>query len=183
MNRSTYLAILLVLLAIGAWVGVVLFSQSIQAQEADVVSTLQSQEQSSDAQSSSVRLHALAQDAAPQSAVLDTALQNDVVSIANTLQAAGTPAGVKLTISGALPEAAPSSDAGASQIQAIGFAVEGSGSFSAVMRVAQLLETLPLPSSVQQLDIQRVDNSSGVPTAAWHMNAYVHVLTSAPISS
>lgn len=183
MNKFTYIAVILLVLAVAAWTGVVYFAQSIQQQESDLASAAQSQEQTSDAQTSSVRLHALAQDSAAESATLDSVLGSDVASIVSTLQATGKSAGVDVTLSGALPESAPSADAAASQINAIGFVVEGSGTFTALMRVAELLETLPLPSSVQQLDLQRVNDSSGAPTTTWHLNAYLRVLTSADISS
>jgi hypothetical protein len=181
-RRFTYLAWTLLTLAIIAWIAVAYFAQAITAQEDARAAALEAQQQSSDAQSSSVRLHALAQDTEPDRTTLEGDLAVGIAPIANTLKNAGTSAGVDLTLSGALPEPA-SSSGGSDSVGAVGFVVEGTGTFSALMRTVQLLETLPLPSSVQQLDIQQIPDPSGKPGETWHLNANILVLTTSSISS
>lgn len=180
-TRNTYIAWTLVALAVCAWIGVILFARTIAAQEAEQAQAIISAQQSSTVQSASVRLHAIAQDTAGERTQLDQLLAVDVVSAANLLKGLGKATGVTVRLSGALPEVAPASTPNGPQIQAVGFAVQADGSFAALMRTLQIIEHLPLASSVERFDIQRAQDSKG--PVLWHMNVYIRVLTSSLISS
>jgi cytoskeletal protein RodZ len=177
-RTNLYLAITLLLLACAAWAGVVYFDFAISGAEAQYQADTQTSQQSSTAQNSSVSTHAVAQDTAAARAQLDTLLTPNVASIANTLRGIGSTTGVTVKLGGALPENTPAVSPGGVTIQALAFSLEADGSFEALMRTEALIETLPLPSSVERFDIQ---NTSGAD--AWHMSVSIRVLTTSAISS
>jgi hypothetical protein len=165
--------------AVCAWAGVGFFAWSIQGEESDRATALANAQQSSTAEFSSARMHAMAQDSAPERTALEGLLAGDVVTIVNMLEALGTTSGAKLKLSGALPETAPAGLPAGSSIQAVGFAIEADGKFAALMRVVQLLETLPVPSSVVRLDMQHTPGAGD----AWHLSVYITVLMNSTSSS
>lgn len=156
-----------------------LFAWNIQNDEGNRAAALLSAEQSSAVQDSSVRMHAIAQDSAPERAALSGLLGSDVVVIVTQLEGVGKTAGVTLKLSGALPETPPAGLSGGSSIQAVGFAIEADGTFAALMRAIQLFETFPVPSSVERLDMQHATTGGG----SWHLSLYIKVLMDASSSS
>lgn len=181
---TTYAAWGLIIIAIAAWTAAIFFAMAVAGMESDRAASAQATQQTSAAQTSAVRMHALAQDSAPQRAALDALLDVNVVSIVDMINATGKATGVDLKVSGALPETTPGSSLGPATVGAVGFTVEASGTFPALMQAAQLLETLPIPSSVEQLDISQIPNSGGTSSAGkWQMNASIHVLTTSIPSS
>ena len=182
-SKDTYIAAGLMVIALLAWTGVVLFAQSIgDAETARVIDT-QNIQQSSTQQSALVRMHAIAADTVQDRARLDQLLTIDVGSAATMLRGVGKATKVTVKLSGALPEASPPASPSGPHIQAVGFALQADGTFAALMRTAQLLETLPLASSVERFDIQRSQVPGGVGSDVWHMDVYLIVLTTATISS
>lgn len=177
-----FLAWSLLPITLFAWCGVVYFGWSILHAESEYIATLEAIQQSSVAQSSAVRMHAIIEETAPQRERLDKLLAVDVVSAAALLQSVGKKTGVTVKLSGALPESTASASAKGPKIQAIGFALQADGSFAALMRTAKLLEALPIPSSVERLDLQ-TSTAAGQPSGSWHMSVYVRVLTTTNISS
>jgi hypothetical protein len=175
MRFSSFMAWPLLLIAVFAWSGVLYFTYAIDALEASYATTVQDEHQSSVQQQSIVRMHALVQETSDERARLDAILNIDVPAIANLLKSVGS-AGVPVKLSGALPEIAPPAAARGPEVSAVGFALEADGSFSALMHTLQLLEDLPLASTVSRVDIQRVGDPNGK-TTSWHMNVYVKVLT------
>jgi len=177
-RTNIYLAVTLLLLALLAWGAVVYFNFAISGAQAQYEADTQTSQQSSTEQSSSVSTHAVAQDTAVARAQLDALLAPDVSSIANTLRGIGSTTGVSVKLGGALPEDAPTTPTVGVTIQAVAFSLEADGSFPALMRTEALIETLPLPSSVERFDIQ---HAAGADT--WHMSVSIRVLTTSPISS
>lgn len=184
MKKSiSYLSWPLLLIALVAWCAVVWFALTISTQEADRTSNVQSAQDSSAKKASAARIHGLAQDTAQERAQLANVLNVDVVSVVAMIRAVGKAAGVNAKLSDALPETAPATAPGAPAIEAVGFVVQADGSFSALMHAAQLYETLPVPSSLQRLDIQAVPNLTAGKTPTWHMSLYLRVLVNATNSS
>ncbi len=177
------LAYLLLPLALLAWTGVVLFAWHIGARETEHADALTLAQQSSTQHDSSVRIHAFVQESAPARAKLDSILEIDIVSVANMIASAGKAAGVNVKLSGALPEQAPLPKPGGPQLQAVGFSVQADGKFAALMRAAELFETLPIPASLTRIDIQHTPDSGGKKTDSWHINLYLIVFTTSNVSS
>ena len=182
-TKDTYIAWLLLGVAVLAWTATGWFSWTISSVEAQRANDIEEAQRSSAQQNTVVRIHALVQDTTAQRAELDQLLTTDVVSAANTLKGIGSAAGVKVTLSGAVPETSSDPTSANSNIQVVGFSLQADGTFAALMRVEQLLETLPLASSVDRVDLQRTPSQAGAQSGTWHMEAFVRVLTTAPISS
>ena len=182
-TKDTYVAAGLSVLALLAWTGAVLFYQSIGDAEAARVTDIQNSQQSSTQQGALVRMHAIAQDTAQDRAQLDQLLSTDVGSAATMLQDVGKATNVSVTLSDAIPETAPPPTPTGPQIQAVGFALQSEGTFDAMMRTEQLLETLPLASEVERFDIQRAVGGTGVGSDVWHMSVYIIVYTTSNIST
>lgn len=182
-SKNIYIAGALLALTALAWTGVALFARAIGDAEAARVVDIQTNQQSSTARGALARMHAIARDTAGDRARLDQLLTVDVVKAATLLRNVGKITRVDVTLSGALPEASPPEAPSGPQIHAVGFSVQANGTFKALMRTAQLLETLPLASSVDRLDIQRPQSPEGKNAGEWHMNAYIRVFTTSAVSS
>ena len=125
-----------------------------------------------------VHIEALAADSASDRATLNTLLQNDVLHIISTIQAAGKSAGTDTSIPSVTPGGLPQLP---SNVTALEFIVQSQGSFAQVFNAAKLFETLPLPSQVEQLDFERQQNA--IESKTWQLTAHIRVLTSAQIPS
>jgi len=178
----TYLTWLLFPLALLAWIAVGLFAWTIQGDEADRLLRTQTIQESESREATALRLHSIVQDTESERAQLDSLVTVDVVSVVDMLEETGKAAGVKVTVINVLPEGVAAIGAGNANIVATGFVIEAHGRFSALMHVLQLLETLPIPSTLGRLDIELVPNPSGS-SSTWGMNAYIRVLTAEEVSS
>jgi hypothetical protein len=186
--NKTYTIWAILLATLLAWGGVVFFAWDIADATTSRAADIENEQQTSNQQSVTAYMHATAQSTASGREDLDTLLAVDVVSAATMLQNVGKTTGVGVKLSSATPDTAPiSATAGTSapqtpQIQAVEFSLQADGSFAALMRTEQLLETLPLASSVQRFDMQHVQTSDAG-NATWVMNVDIRFLTTAQISS
>ena len=130
-------------------------------------------------QENAVEITALAADTASQRTALDGEVGADVVGIANLIQSASKSAGVTTVIGSASTNGAP--DQAASTTDLV-FVVQSTGTFAQVWRAAQLFETLPLPSSVEELDFTQSPADAGK-TSVWQLTAHIEALTSSQVSS
>ena len=170
----TALSFLALVLAIAAWVGVWFLFSDISARlgaRADAISTATIQNAQ---EGNAVELHALVSNTASERATLDAAVDTDVVGIASQIDAAGSAAGVQTTIGSA------SLAASSGSVNELEFVVQSTGSFAQVWHAAQLFQTLPLPSSVTELDFEQIP---GGQTDVWQLTTHIEVVTSAQISS
>jgi hypothetical protein len=178
MKKISITAYILLALALVAWGAVALFALQIGNSENDHAAAAAASQQNSDQAAAAQQIRALAADTAVQRAQLSDLVSVDVVSVANLIAAAGKAAHVDLTLGQAAPETVPDG----SPVGAVGFVVDGQGTFSSLMRASQLLETLPVPSSVERLDLSEVPGDATTPTS-WHLDLELRVLTSSSISS
>ena len=172
------------LLAIIAWMGVGLFAYQISlledARDADAHSSQQQSQQSVQAS----YLHGIVLNSVEQRAQLDTLTAIDPTSLAEMINTAGTSAGVSLAISNASAENV-SSVGGKTIAQGFSFLTTSQGSFASVMYAAALLESLPIPSVVQEINFTHTEAMPGATgnKAAWQMNAQVQILSASNVSS
>lgn len=182
--KITYLAWLLFPTAILAWIFVGLFAWTIQSDEADRVLHMQTIQESESKEVAAIRLHSIVQDTREERTKLENIFRMDVVSVVNLIEATGKAAGVKVTVSNVIPESAPPTQTAASAgIIATGFVIEAQGKFSTLMHALQLLETLPVPSTIGRFDIEYISNAGSGSSGVWSMNAYIRVLTTLDTSS
>ncbi len=173
-----YVALIIFPLVLFSWMAVGLFAWTISRDESARASRAQVTQDAQDKGAAATRLHSLVRETAAERAQLDSALRVDIVSIVDLIEAAGKAAGVVVIVSDVQPENVSLPQvAGGRKVSVTGFVVGAQGKFSLLMHVVQLLETLPVPSSIGRLDIEhKVSASPGVPDT-WQMNAYIRVLT------
>ncbi|OGG52367.1 hypothetical protein A3H16_00200 [Candidatus Kaiserbacteria bacterium RIFCSPLOWO2_12_FULL_53_8] len=167
-----------------AWAMVGFFAWSIAGSEHDIATQIENAQKSSTKEASAIRTRALALGTARERTQLGELLDIDVSSIVDMIEGVGKAGGAAVTLSSALPESGGAGIAGGTPIKVIGFNVQAQGSFAALMRVAHMFETLPIPSTLKSLDIEHAPNPTpSGPATLWHMNASIRVLTTADISS
>lgn len=179
MLYRTSTAILVLTLALVAWGGVGYFAWTIRADEEKRVTDARDAQLTAVQNAQTIRTRALVLDAAPDAAKLRALLDVDVVSASYMMEEVGRAAGVRIQLSDAQPEGEAGSDI--LPVKAVGFVVTADGKFPELLRAARLLETLPIPSSVTRLGIERAPKSAGNTSGLWHLNMYIRVLTTSEI--
>ncbi len=106
---------------------------------------------------------------------LNAILGVDLVTMINTIEAAGNSAGVQSKVSDAALSGTQPVQNG-EPVRGVVFSVQASGSYAQVMRAAKLYEALPLLSTVDQMEIERVQSGESK-TAVWNMLVRIRVLT------
>ncbi len=187
MNRNTMTLVswISVAAAVCAWAGVIFFVIYVLHLKADRVAYLGSVDQSTAKQSAAARTHVFARDTTEERASLEKSTNVDVLSVVNLIESVGVAAGVKVQVSDVQNESTIPGKNGAPAFNAIGLGIQAQGSFSSLMRVAEMLESLPLPSSIEQLDIGRAQlgaDPASDGTVPWQLNVRVKLLTTASVS-
>lgn len=170
--------------ALVAWGLVLMFAWTISSQASEHSLLAGDSEAVLAREIASLRLHALARDTKEAREQLDLLATSEIVEIADIIERVGLATGAKVKISGANPEPAQQPNAKNPPLHAINFLVETEGSFSTLMHTVALLEALPVLSSIQNLEFERVQNSGGSAkdkSALWRLNANVKVMTTAAI--
>ena len=173
-----YVAWPLLLLAILTWCAVGLFVWVILTDEEDRATSVQSMQETESKEASALRLYSLAQDTAQKREQLDKIFHTDVVSMVDMIESAGKTAGAKLVVSNVQTQDTPlAQTASGSPIIATGFVVEAQGTFPSIMHLVRLFETLPVPSKLDRLDVERTSAATPGASGLWRINAHLNVLT------
>jgi|GEM_PF-6789215 len=177
-KTSLYIAYIVLILAILSWVGVGYLASLIAQTSTDRVNQQQDTVRQSNQDVQAQAMHALVKDTASSRAQLDTLLNVDPASISGIINAAGKSADASIRISDALSDGALIGD-GTTPSNSFGFVVSAQGTYASVVRVAQLLEILPVPSSIDGITFTRMQDTSGSPISAtpWQVVIRVKVLT------
>ena len=177
-KTSLYIAWIILTFAIVSWVGVGYLASLIEQTSADRVNQLEDNARQSNQDVQAQAMHALIKDTTGPRAQLDTLLNVDPASISGIINAAGKSAGASIRISDALSDGALVGD-GTTPSNSFGFVVSAQGTYASVVRVAQLLEILPVPSSIEGITFTRTQDTPGAPpsTAPWQVVIRVKVLT------
>jgi hypothetical protein len=165
----------LMCVAVCAWGGVVLGSQLIvriaQERAADMKDALTKANQ----EALNQKVRALAATTEKDRASLESLLKTELVYMINTIEAAGATARVQSKVSDASlsgTQPIPQSD----PIRSVVFSVQAQGTYTQIMHAAKLYETLPLLSSVEQVELERVQ-SAEQKTPLWNMLVRIRVQT------
>lgn len=187
MRKITFIAWGAVALALMAWVLVAMFAWAIFMQESERSSLASDTEAAAARETAELRLHALARDTKSAREQMDVLAKTEVLRIADMIEEVGKFAGVEVKINGASPEPAQPQTNGKTPVpRAVDFMVESKGTFASLMHAAALFENIPAISSVQNLELERVQNYDSSPknkTPFWRLNARIKILTTADISS
>ena len=172
------------LVAALALAGVVYFASIVLGEKSSYAARVGSADQALAQAAAQARMHALVQDSVPERTRLEGLLGVGLLTAADAVEFAGKSAGVKLEVSDAAPEGTIVFPGKSAPLYAVGFVVGADGTFSALIRALELLQALPLPTTLESLDISRTPIGTGADVARvpWHLNARVRLLTSTKIS-
>ncbi len=106
----------------------------------------------------------------------------DVVSIIDVIDAAGKTAGIDAKVSDASVAGSQQLGKNGDTLRGVAFNVQGTGTFTQIMHAAQLYERLPLLSSIDQFDIEKVPVSDPKQANLWHITARIRVQTLISVS-
>ncbi|HWP61069.1 MAG TPA: hypothetical protein VN495_00490 [Candidatus Paceibacterota bacterium] len=166
--------------AVIAWLLVIVCAFSVNAAIAGAQSDASAAQSASMQRNLAARTHTFATVIAPLGVQLQTYLGSDALAIAGMITKAGRDAGVALSLSNAAPDTtAAAAHSGNPAVSAITVTISGSGSFTALMHAAMLLENLPIPSALQNFDIGKTGDAG----SPWRLDAGMRALTSQTISS
>jgi hypothetical protein len=181
-QRTSYKAYGILIAAIIVWLSVGFFAYTIHTEQAHYIAQVQDEINRSDQMSADALLHVVASSSIKRSQQLDALIAPDVQTIINTIRSVGTTSGATIKISAAMPGNAPTNQ---KDIHAVAFVIESTGSFAELMRTLALFEALPLPSSIDTVDLSYIPQD-GTTTShgarLWHMNIKMQVLTTAVVS-
>lgn len=175
-----YLAYGAIAVALCAWIGVGFFAMLIRTRHAGYIDRMAEVVKQTELAADGARLHVLASGNLERSSKLDAIVASEVHVIIDTIRSVGTSAGVPVKISGALPASVPK---GQKDMHAVAFVLESTGSFSSMMRVLALFDTLPLPSSIELVDLSReaAPPPPARPSQVWRLNLKLRVITTAAV--
>lgn len=141
--------------ALFAWGGFAYMVSNVYAERAKYVTAALAYEEESLRGESATRLRVAVRDTESERTALTNAISISLLDVAETIEAAGYDAGAtKVSIGEATPIAKPPKN-----LSIYTFVVNAEGSFVALMRALYLLESLPIPSSIEQYEIAKTDKT------------------------
>ena len=167
-------------IALILWGGIAYCAWSIHAVQAAYAAKELSTQESEMQQSSILKLHALARDTRESREKLESLAHRDIVEILDSIEKVARDTRIPIEIG-----EAQSATAGASlaPLKIVSFVIQASGSFSQVLHVVTLLETLPSPSSVTELSFERLPEITRGGKNLWRVVVRARFFTTADISS
>src|SRR3989344_7592842 len=174
-SPSSYLSFGALLLALLLWSGVLYFARTISAAAEGHRDDLAGMEQQTAEQAAALRLHALSRETKDDRSRLDALSSFDLAEILDAIEALARDVGVPVEIT----QAPSITSSEASPIRTAVFSIEAQGTFAEVARVVALLETMPIPSSLDEVRLERVALSAT--RSAWRTIITVRFLTTADI--
>lgn len=168
---------MIALLAVSVWCGVGYFAWTISAAAEAHHSEIAGMEQQTADRAFALRLHALARETKDERSRLDTLSHTSLNKILDAVEAITRDAGVRVEM-----VQAPSISRGdPSSMVVVSLSAEATGTFAQVTRVVALLETMSIPSTVDEVRFELAPVSGASARAPWRVIASVRVLTKADI--
>jgi hypothetical protein len=170
-------------IAVLSWCGVAYFTYVLVQMQAEHSANVADAAVANMQEGQSAQLRALARETEDDRAALISATNIDLITAVNSIEslnASSTP----VQVTSAQPIKS-NNKSGAQPVNVVDLTVETDGQFSSVMRVVQMLETLPLATVVQEVDINRkesVTTGKNAPSA-WSANVRLRFYTTAALSS
>lgn len=171
-----FIAGMCLLLAMLGWTAVWYAGNQILEDAAARASTASSAQTQSDRAAYTRRVASLVSETRSERDVLEKVSGMNIVSIVTLIESVGARTGISVKVNNAQPQGGAVSLPGGSLSKFV-FAIEADGSFAQIMRTVQSLEDLPLPSSVEQLEIMKNNSSGSGNDRGWHLNARISVFT------
>lgn len=182
--KKKYISWIALFLALSAWGFIGTLTWSISNAKIERISEESTHEEAVGELETALRVHSLARDTKDIRGELEALVHRDAISIVEAIEAVGDDARVGIKIGQVLAEPSEiAASPAAPSIRIVGVAVEILGSFSGVMHAAELLYVLPIPSTVDQLQFERLPADESTKGKEWRLVARIQVLTTADISS
>ena len=167
-DMKSSLAWLMVIVAIGAWVGYGFLVVQLSSERTAYGKALARDEEESLRGESAARLRATVQGTEAERTAIEGLVAISILQAVEVVEQAGRAAGIPNAVVG---EASPlGSDANGPS--AVSIVVNGSGPFQSLVRGVNLLETLPIPASLEQFSLEKAESGG------WRLTARLRVLTS-----
>lgn len=161
-----------------AWVGVVLFVGMISTLESRRSSLESSTQDQMSQANQDAFIHSFMANSTTERAELDSLSRIDPSSFAQMITGVGAGSGAAISITSATQGASVQVDT-ASAVDSYVFLVSAQGTFSSVMRAGKLLETIPAPSTIEQIEFTHAPTAAGgsAKPDQWEVNAQIQVLS------
>lgn len=164
---KSWLSILMLLAAIVAWTGFGGLIFQVANERADYAEALSRSEEEATRGESAARLRTSVESTEAERAALESLLNISILRAVEVIEQAGRAAGASDVRIG---EATPvSSEAG--KVATVSIVVNASGSFATIMRTIALFETLPIPATLQQFELEKIDKAN-----TWRLTVRLRVL-------
>ncbi|MEK7155851.1 MAG: hypothetical protein AAB734_03135 [Patescibacteria group bacterium] len=155
-------------LAVAAWGACGYFAMIVQGDRTEYTSASARAEEESMREENAARLRSTIQGTEIERAALESLVGVTILDAVETIEAAAKQAGASDVKIGEASTQSTSTQ----KLSSVSVTVTASGSFVAVMRAVALLETLPLPSTIEQFDLSKSDS-------AWRLTARLRVTLAA----
>jgi hypothetical protein len=168
--------------AIIAWALVGFFAWMVAEQSSTRASDQSSANAQAVQQAESAEIESLAGDTKDERMQLQSLANVDVVTIVDAIDQVGTDANVQISIGQAVPDQSSDSDTssgGTPPLHAVSFVVQGEGTFANLFKAITLFQSLPVPSTLEEVDLERSAGGPSVPP--WQLMAHIQAYTSANI--
>lgn len=165
------------LAAFALWAGVGYFAWTIADAAEEHRAIIASMEQEELEHATALRLHALARETKDMRTRLEQISNSDLVEILDTIEALARDTRIPIGI-GQAPSIVSTES---SPIRIASFVIEAQGTFSQVVQVIALLETLPIPSTLDELQLEQQAGAEGKSAKSWHLVAQMRFFTTADI--
>ena len=179
-SSVTQLSWLALVAAIALWGTIGYVVWTISSQGLVYTSGTANEERDLKQQAEALRLQTLVRETKNTRMGLEEIARAEVVGMLDSVESAARDAGIPITIGQAV--SAPSS---ASPVRAATFLVEAEGTFAQIMHAVALLESLPIASSVAEVQLEKLSGSGASDrysaSGPWHVVVRMRFLTTADI--
>lgn len=167
---KSWLAGGMIFVAVLSWTGFGLFVQKITSDRAEYADALSRAEQDSVRGDSAARVRSTVESSVEERAALEKLFAISVLEAVEIVEQSVAAAGARDVV---IEDASSSSSEG--DLSAVMLVVNANGSFAAVTRAVSLLETLPIPASLEGLEMEYVDD-----TNLWRLTARIKIYMMRP---
>lgn len=185
MNKRTLVSSswILLVLAVVLWAGTGYFAWVVLGMQADHARYVGNVQAQSNQETQSAQVRSLARETAADREVLEQSANVDLLSAVNAIESIGDTIGVKVHVSDAQTEKTITGKAGTLPVNAVNLSIDAEGGFASMMRVFEMIETLPFSATVEQMSLSRGQQADTGKNIPWNLMIKLHVLTTATISS
>lgn len=160
-----WLAILVMIVGLAAWAGFGGLVWQLSIARTDYVAALERSKQETLRGEGAARLRSTVESTEGDRAALESLVNSSVLRAVEVIEQTAKAAGASQVVMGeATPTGAPEG------LSAVSFVVNAEGTFPVLMRTITLFETLPIPASLDQFELENKGEGKG-----WRLTARVRV--------